>query len=327
MSRAGDAPTTFFGKVPGRGDFIKGAGQHPLIGMLDGWVSGAMERIAEDPGWKAAYDAARPVDFAFVGARSGVSVVGHLRPSLDASGRRFPFLAAATVERDDTLMFRCAPCGLVEAWGQLARFAEVAVAGAGPAAWQGGLEAVDCGALFDTAIQGDPLGAFVRRTHLAALADMLGARPEAVARVILAIGLLMRPVLGQPSIGIDKDLILPLPGEPQAARQVAGLWLYLISAFLRRTGLELQLLIPCGGAPAHLFVGFRGAAADTLQNALVPSPTAGAQAVRLVDPEWIDAQPALTHDYGVAKLASYLAQPGIGLELVVNSFREVFLGE
>ena len=325
MSRAGDVPATFFGKIPGRGDFVKGGGQHPLIGVLDGWVSGAMELIAEDPGWKAAYDAASPIDFAFVGARSGVSVVGHLRPSVDASGRRFPFLAAATLERDDTLMFRCAPCGLVEAWGQLARHAGAAVAGAAPAAWQGELEAVDCTALFDAAIQGDPLGAFVRRSTLATLADMLGARPEAVARVVLAIGLLMRPVLSQPSIGIDKDLILPLPDEPLAACQVAGLWLYLVTAFLRRTGLELQVLIPRGGVPAHLFVGFRGAAADTLANALVP--LAASQAVRLVDPDWIDAQPALTHEHGVARLASYLAQPGIGLELVVNSFREVFLGE
>jgi type VI secretion system protein ImpM len=58
----------------------------------------------------------------------------------------------------------------------------------------------------------------------------------------------------------------------------------------------------------------------------VPSAGRG-PGVRLVDPEWIDAQPALTREPGVARLASYLAQPGIGLELVVNSFREVFLGE
>ena len=77
--------------------------------------------------------------------------------------------------------------------------------------------------------------------------------------------------------------------------------------------------------PARLFIGFRGAAADTLANALVPP--AATQAVSLVDPEWIDAQPALIREHGVARLASYLAQPGIGLELVVNSFREVFLGE
>lgn len=325
MSRPGEVSATFFGKVPGRGDFVKGAGQHPLIGMLDSWVSGAMELISTDPGWKVAYDAVCPVDFAFVGARSGVAVVGHLRPSIDASGRRFPFLAAAAVERGDTLMFRCAPCGLVEAWAQLARCAQAAVAGAAPAAWQGELEAVDCGALFDAAMQGDPLGAFVRGSTLVTLADLLGVRPEAVARVILAIGLLMRPVLGQPSSGIDKDLILPLPAEPAAAHQVAGLWLYLVSAFLRGTALELQLLIPCGAVPAHLFIGFRGAAADTLANALVPP--AATQAVSLVDPEWIDAQPALIREHGVARLASYLAQPGIGLELVVNSFREVFLGE
>jgi len=325
MSRPGEVSATFFGKVPGRGDFVKGAGQHPLIGMLDSWVSGAMELISTDPGWKAAYDAACPVECAFVGARSGVAVVGHLRPGIDAAGRRLPFLAGAAVERGDTLMFRCAPCGLVEAWAQLARCAQAAVAGAAPTAWQGELEAVDCGALFDAAMQGDPLGAFVRGSTLVTLADLLGVRPEAVARVILAIGLLMRPVLGQPSSGIDKDLILPLPAEPAAARQVAGLWLYLVSAFLRGTALELQLLIPCGAVPARLFIGFRGAAADTLADALVPP--AATQAVSLVDPEWIDAQPALIREHGVARLASYLAQPGIGLELVVNSFREVFLGE
>ena len=58
------------------------------LATLDAWVSGAMELLAEDPGWKAAYDAAGPIDFAFVGARSGVSVVGHLRPSADAAGGR-----------------------------------------------------------------------------------------------------------------------------------------------------------------------------------------------------------------------------------------------
>lgn len=322
MSR--DAAATFFGKIPGRGDFVKGGGQLPLIGRLDGWVSRAMERIADDPGWKAAYDQAAPIDFAFVGARSGVAVVGHLRPSADAAGRRFPFLAAAAVERGDTLMFRCAPCGLGEAWAQLGRLAGAAVVGEPSASWQGGLEAVDCGAHFDVAIRSDPLGLFVRQTRLAALAELLGTRPAAVARVILAIGLLLRPVLGQPSASIDKDLILPLPGEPSAARQVAGLWLYLVTAFLRHSELELQVLIPCRGGRLHL--GFRGATADTLGEALVPT-LAGGQAVRLVDPEWIDTQPALTHDPGIARLASYLARPEIGLEPVVNSFREVFLGE
>lgn len=322
MSRA----ATFFGKIPGRGDFVKGAGHPPLIGRLDGWASGAMELIADDPGWKAAYDQAAPIDFAFVGAGSGVSVVGHLRPSADASGRRFPFLAAAAVERGDTLMFRCAPCGLGEAWCALGRLAGAAVAGAPAAAWQDALEAVDCGAHFDAAIRSDPLGAFVRQTRLDALAALLGTRPQAVARVILAIGLLLRPVLGQPSAGIDKDLILPLPADPDpdAALQVAGLWLYLVTAFLHHAGLELQVLIPCGGGRLHL--GFRGATADTLAEALAPLPSGG-RAIHLTDPDWIDTQPALTRDPGIARLASYLARPEIGLEPVVTTFREVFLGE
>ena len=36
---------------------------------------------------------------------------------------------------------------------------------------------------------------------------------------------------------------------------------------------------------------------------------------------------ALTRDPGIARLASYLARPEIGLEPVVTTFREVFLGD
>ena len=49
--------------------------------------------------------------------------------------------------------------------------------------------------------------------------------------------------------------------------------------------------------------------------------------IHLTDPDWIDTQPALTRDPGIARLASYLARPEIGLEPVVTTFREVFLGE
>lgn len=120
MSSIVNSSATCFGKIPSRGDFVKGAGQHPLITVLDRWASQGMERLSEDPRWKTAYDNACAVDFAFVGARSRLSVVGHLRPSLDSSGRRFPFIAAATIERDDALIFRCAPVGLSHSFGALA---------------------------------------------------------------------------------------------------------------------------------------------------------------------------------------------------------------
>lgn len=320
-------PATCFGKIPSRGDFVKGAGQHQLISVLDRWVSLAMEQLSEDPRWKIAYDSAVAVDFVFVGARSRLSVVGHLRPSVDSSGRRFPFIAAATVERDDSLMFRCAPVGLAFSFGSLARISEAGVSGAEVAALLAELESVNCAGDFETAIQADPLGNFVRRTTLDSLAELLGVPgAEQVRRIILAIGLLMRPVLGQGSVAIDKDIVLPLPADERYRNLVAGLWLYLVSAFLRKTTVELQVIIERRPVSPNLVLGFNGASASTLLAALAPE-NAVDKIISLIDPEWIDEQSNLNNDYGVAKLSAYLAQPAITLELAINTFREVFLGE
>lgn len=327
MSSVIASPATCFGKIPSRGDFVKGAGQHQLVSVLDRWVSQAMERLSEDPRWKGAYDSACAVDFAFVGARSRLSVVGHLRPSTDSSGRRFPFITAATIERDDALMFRCAPVGLACAYSALARISEDGVRGAEVAGLFADLDAVNCAGDFDTALQSDPLGNFVRRNTLDSLAGMLGMpNTEALRRIILAIGLLLRPVLGQGSVAIDKEIVLPLPADERNRNLVAGLWLYLVSAFLRKTTVELLLIIERRAEHPHLVLGFKGSSPDTLLAALSPDAAAD-RIIALVDPEWIDDQSALDNDYGIAKLSSYLAQPNISLEPAINTFREVFLGE
>lgn len=327
MSSVIASPATCFGKIPSRGDFVKGAGQHQLISVLDRWVSQAMELLSEDPRWKAAYDSACAVDFAFVGARSRLSVVGHLRPSTDSSGRRFPFITAATVERDDALMFRCAPVGLASSFGALAGISEAGVNGGEVGALLAELDSINCAGDFDTAVQTDPLGNFVRRNTLDTLADMIGSpNSEAVRRIILAIGLLMRPILGQGTVSVEKDIVLPLPAEERTRNLVAGLWLYLVTAFLRKTTVELQVIIERRAGNPHLVLGFNGSSAATLVAALSPE-TAADRIISLVDPEWIDDQPDIVNDYGVAKLASYLAQPNISLEHAINTFREVFLGE
>lgn len=327
MSNVISSPATCFGKVPTRGDFVKGVGQHQLISVLDRWVSQGMERLSEDPHWKSAYDSACAIDFAFVGARSRLSVVGHLRPSVDSSGRRFPFITAATIERDDALMFRCAPVGLSHAFTSLARITDAGVQGEEVSNILSELDAVNCAADFDTALQTDPLGSFVRRSTIETLAEMIGARNiDAVRRIILAIGLLMRPALGQGSISIDKEILLPLPAEERNRNLVAGLWLYLLTAFLRRTMVELQLVIERRTSFPRLIIGFNGSSPDTLVSALAPE-SAVDRVIPLIDPEWIEEQRDLTEDYGVAKLSSYLAQPHISLEQAITTFREVFLGE
>lgn len=327
MSQVIASPATCFGKIPSRGDFVKGAGQHQLISVLDRWVSQTMERLSEDPNWKTVYDGAGAIDFAFVGARSRISVAGHLRPSADSSGRRFPFITAATIEREDALMFRCAPVGLGLSFATLARIAEAGANGVEVPALLNDLEHLNCAGDFETAVQADPLGNFVRRTSLDTLAAMLGCNgSESLRRTILAIGILLRPVLGQGGVSIDKDLVFPLPADERYRYPVAGLWLYLVSAFLRRTSVELQLLMERRSSSPRLVLGFNGATPAPLLAVLSPQTRAD-QVIALLDPEWIDDLPELSSDYGIAKLAAYLAQPAITLELAINTFREVFLGE
>ena len=328
MSRENAMPATCFGKIPSRGDFVRGTGQHQLIALLDRWVSRAMEALSEDSRWKIAYDSAGAVDFLFAGASSRISVVGHLRPSSDSSGRRFPLITAAMVERDDSLMFRCGPSGLQQSYAALARIAERGAAGAEASQLLSELDTVNCAADFDSAIGADPLGHFVRRTTLDGLASMLTLSngSEALRRIILALGLLLRPVLGQGVVQIDKDLVLPLPADEHNRHHVAGLWLYLTSAFLRRTTVELQVLIERRTEHPYLILGFNGDSPSTLLSTLAPE-TMTERRVLLLDPEWIEEQAEITRDYGLAKLSSYLAQPAITLEQAVTTFREVFLGE
>lgn len=327
MSKLISSPATCFGKIPSRGDFIKGNGQHQLIGVLDRWVSQGMERLSEDPRWKMAYDTACSVDFAFVGARSRLSVAGHLRPSLDSSGRRFPLIVAATIERDDALMFRCAPAGLAHCFGVLAGIAESGTSGAEVAEIMADLDTVDCAADFEAAMGSDPLGNFVRRSSLDSLASLIGAHStDAVRRIILAIGLLMRPALGQGHIAIDKEIVLPLPADERNRNLVAAFWLYLLTAFLRRTLVELQLIVERRDQQPRLIIGFNGSSPATLV-ATLSLDSAADRLIPLIDPEWVEDQSALIDDYGVAKLSSYLAQPHISLEQAISTFREVFLGE
>jgi len=322
------ASATCFGKIPSRGDFVKGAGQHQLITLLDRWASRAMEAMSEDSRWKIAYDDANAVDFLFVGARSRISIVGHLRPSRDSSGRRFPLITAAMVERDDSLMFRCGPSGLRQSFAVLAGIAENGTTGAEASQLLSELESVDCAADFDRVMGADPLGHFVRDTTLDHLTGMLalGGGSEALRRIILALGLLLRPVIGHEEVEINKDLVLPLPADERYRHHVAGLWLYLISAFLRRTTVELQLLIERRTENPYLILGFNGDSPSTLRSALTPEAMTE-QRILLIDPDWIDQQEEIIRDFGLSKLSSYLAQPAITLEQAVTTFREVFLGE
>lgn len=325
--QAPHAQATYFGKVPTRGDFIKGSGQNQLLSMLDRWLSSTMERMADDPHWKSAYDAATPVHFAFVGPRSKVSVVGHLRPSHDASQRRFPFLTATAIDADEGALFSHAPAYFSQLWGRFKRVTEQSCTADEASVHLKALQQLDCHQEIAAAAQGDPLGVFLRTHTLGRLETLLANDTGAadVRRIFLALGLLLNPLLGSARITIEKGLSLPLPSDPMYRDLTAALWMSLIAGFLARSQTEVQLLI---GARAHqhrMVIGFNGATPQPLVSLL--SPRAGSETnIELDDPEWVETHPDMQHNYGVAKLSSYLARPDTALASAIKSFNEVFLG-
>jgi len=328
MTHQQSASAVYFGKVPSRGDFIKGSGQSQLIGMLDRWLSQSMEQMTSDPHWKAAYDAAAPLHFAFVGPRSKVSVVGHLRPSHDASNRRFPFLTAATIDAPEGALFRHAPAYFSQLWGRFKRIAEQSCAAPEAAPVLQELQTLDCPREIASAAQGDPLGIFLRTHSVGRLENLLSTEQHSVdvRRIFLGLGLLLQPLLGSARISIEKGLSLPLPADPMYRDLTAALWMSLVTGFLQRTPAELQVLIGACNGQHRMVIGFNGATPRPLISLLSPHIMAENN-IELDDPEWVETHPDLTQNYGVAKLSSYLSRSDTALVSAVKTFNEVFLGE
>ena len=120
----------YFGKIPGRSDFVKLAPDAAAIGMLDDWLAAVMQQLPSDARWKINYDAMSPVSFAFVGPARRHALAGHLVASHDAAGRRFPFLMMHTLDVVDPSAFiaRC-PFAFAPLWS----FLEAAAPQASPA--------------------------------------------------------------------------------------------------------------------------------------------------------------------------------------------------
>lgn len=102
--------TMLFGKLPTHGDFVArgvGAGEREA---LDDWLSGSMAdaRTAYGDGFDALYDCAPPWHFATSsddGWQAGVVVA-----SIDAAGRRYPLLLAASGTEDSCRISVAAQC-------------------------------------------------------------------------------------------------------------------------------------------------------------------------------------------------------------------------
>jgi len=307
----------YFGKVPARADFVKLAHDPAAIGMLDAWLAQVMTLLPSDARWRFHYDAMAPVSFALVGPARHHAVAGHLLASHDQSGRRFPFLATRTLEVGDPAAFvaRC-PLAFAPLWVFLEEICPKVLGEGDPAAY---LQAIA-----DSAIGLGDEAALARwmehgtLASLDALLDRCG-----VARLLLALGLLLQPVMHSQPAELHKSLVLPLPQNPSARYPVAAFWLELITPFLRRAQFDLALFITRQEERPVLVVGFCAALADTLRAVIDPLVGAELQ-VRLLETDWIDEQ--LQFDADVRQLSSHLAQPDLPLSLARDLFMKTFIG-
>ena len=326
MTQARTAAAGYFGKVPSRGDFVRTPGNHQLMMQLDRWAGGAIELLAGNPDWKRLYDDAQPVDFAFLGSRSRVAVCGHLAPSRDASGRRFPLLSAVRIDVADPLGFISrAPLAFSRTWNGLARHsAEAVLADDAGDALQGLEDArhelsLDPGAYaagFDDFLQTQAIGS------LQPLLREAGHGGLELRHALPALGLLMQPVLTGRGVVIDKSLELPLPDDALHRPLAASFWLDLVAGFLSRGEFELAVLL-IGGPLPRLLLGFNGADPELLRATIDPG-AADDHLIRIAGAGWVEEQ--IAGDYALNRLASYLDRDALTLKSARAVFRETFLG-
>lgn len=317
----------YFGKLPARGDFIKGGGATKLIAMLDRWISESMNLLSADPRWRIAYDSMSPVHFAFVGPHTRLAVVGHLQTSHDASSRRFPFLVASTIECDPERS-REGPETFTPLWEKFAHLVGLARTADEPTSVLHALADIDHGQVLAQIPRRPPEDAAPDTMTIGEIDRLLTHRRHArsTRRILLSLGIMLRPLLGDSRLSIERGLQLPLPGDPGRRDAIARIWLNLIFGFLRHSQCELQLLQGLVNGRNTLVVGFNGASPRLLATLVSPGSDPDA-IVDLEDPEWVDSHPALSDDYGIAKLSSYLSQPDTTVATALATFREVFFGE
>ncbi len=315
----------YFGKVPSRGDFVKSRSGSRVLDMLDAWVTQGLERLSADPGWKVQYDNAPPTDFAFLATSKPLLLVGQLKPSADASQRRFPFIAAVASSSDSPLrMVARSPLCLANTWQIIHRMVAAVLAADDP---MDSLEAMS-GPHVSPA-DGLPAAErvfadFLANTSIAQVEDELRQSGHTVSlrRKVLSLGLLLSPLLAA-GAHPDKGLCLPLPARPDMAAKVGALWMELISAFLSRREFELGLFIQPQKARPVLALAFNGANAAALC-AMFDSQEANGYLIDMCAADWVEDY--VKNDYAITKLSSYLEMPGLSIRQAIDTFKEAFLG-
>lgn len=329
MSQPSPVSLTYFGKIASRGDFVRSTQQGALTQMLDQWLSQGLDLVSVDPRWKQRYDGLGACRFAFLGARSKVALAGHLIPSVDAAGRRFPFVTAGSFEVLAPLPFMAlAPMALSRIWARLEGLGREVCAAEDATASLGKLSQTRMEIDTRPDSYATSFADFLDMQTVGSLEELLRASHPRLElrRTLLALGLLLQPVPASGVSRIDKGLALPLPDDPLYAPLVASFWMSLVTPFLARGDFELALFVVRrkAGAGSELCIGFAGGAPATLQ-AIFDADKRDEAFVEVVLADWVDEH--IDQDYAIKKLSSYLMQAQLSTSQAMQTFKECFLGE
>jgi type VI secretion system protein ImpM len=324
MRAAAPEQIGYFGKLPACADFVKVVHDMAAIEVLDEWMASVMRQLPSSARWKINYDAMAPVSFAFLGAARHHALAGHLVASHDLSGRRFPFLLMRSLDVPDPADFVAgAPLACAALWDYSALAADQLLASSDPAAMLHAIPAAEVPV--DGVAAVDQLACFMETATIGALGSLLrqAGAPIDCARLILALGLLLQPVMHSRGADLTKSLVLPLPRDPAQRHRVAAFWLALTAPFLRNAAVDLALFITRLEERPVLVLGACDAAAETLR-AIIDPLAAAEQQISFADTSWVDDQ--LRQDVDVRKLASYLAGPQLTLGMARELFLQTFIG-
>ncbi len=317
---------SYFGKLPARGDFVKGVYNPQLLEVLDKWLSSAMELLSEDPRWKLIYDELPALRFICLGSRNSLAIAGHVCASRDASLRRYPFVTAVPLDVKAPLEFMGgAPLLLDECWHRMERGVDELISCAESDLDLKRFENTELAVetAFGEAAQYAAYDRFLKENSLLRIEQMLnaGGPQVSVRRLILAIGLLLQPVMTSAASYLEKGLSLPLPRNPVFQPLVAAYWLDLIAPFFANADFELVIFVCSINDRPRLVVGFNGLSPRSLQAVIHPQVYAQ-QNIEIDNAEWVEDNLHGSHE--IYRLVSYLDQPQLPLRIILDAFREVF---
>lgn len=313
----------YFGKIPGKGDFVKFNAGVQVVAVLDNWVSQGIELLSGDPQWRGKYDRTEAFDFIFTRTRGKKAFIGSLIASHDASNRRYPFIVFTTAEGITSERFAPrSPLVLRRFLRHTRRWASEARHAAEPVKT---LLAIEEGGIAAPLIA-EPHEAgyadFLELSDLHYLGHILGLQDGAGLRAtILGLAMLLQPLQHNAGGTLYRGMSLPLPEDATHAPLAASLWLDLIWTFIANHDYDLAIYLCTYQGRPQLVVNLAGPTAATFQ-ALFDSEGASDSIIQLAQASWAnDCQGA---GYQIQTLAHFLTNSEKPLKQLIETFRDLF---